>query len=48
MTHISEQIFDIVKLSIEKKGSASFVVSGGSSPIKYLMNFHSWILIGQK
>ena len=34
MTHISEQIFDILKLTIEKKGSASFVVSGGSSPIK--------------
>ncbi|MDC0529366.1 6-phosphogluconolactonase, partial [Gammaproteobacteria bacterium] len=34
MTHLSEQIFDILKLTIEEKGSASFVVSGGSSPIK--------------
>ena len=34
MTHLSEQIFDILKLTIEEKGSASFVVSGGTSPIK--------------
>ena len=34
MTHLSEQIFDILKLTIKKKGTASFVVSGGSSPIK--------------
>ena len=34
MTHLSEQIYDILKLTIEEKGSASFVVSGGSSPIK--------------
>ena len=34
MTHVSEQIFDILKLTIKKNGIASFVVSGGSSPIK--------------
>ena len=34
MTHVSEQIFDILKLTIKEKGTASFVVSGGSSPIK--------------
>mgnify|MGYP001583518202 FL=1 len=34
MTHLSEQIFDILKLTIQEKGSANFVVSGGSSPVK--------------
>jgi len=34
MTHLSEQIYDILKLTIKDKGTASFVVSGGSSPIK--------------
>ena len=34
MTNLSKQIFNILELTIEKKGSASFVVSGGSSPIK--------------
>ena len=34
MTHLSEQIFDMLKLTIKEKGSASFVVSGGTSPIK--------------
>ena len=34
MTHLSEQIFDILKLTIQEKGCANFVVSGGSSPIK--------------
>jgi 6-phosphogluconolactonase/glucosamine-6-phosphate isomerase/deaminase len=48
MTHISEQIFDILKLTIEEKGSASFVVSGGSSPIKIFNELSFMILIGQK
>ena len=34
MTHLSEQIFDILTLTIQEKGCANFVVSGGSSPIK--------------
>ena len=34
MTNLSKQIFNILELTIKKKGSASFVVSGGSSPIK--------------
>ena len=34
MTHLSEQIFDILTLTIQEKGCAKFVVSGGSSPIK--------------
>ena len=34
MINLSKQIFNILELTIEKKGSASFVVSGGSSPIK--------------
>jgi 6-phosphogluconolactonase len=34
MKHLSEQIFDILKLTIQEKGCANFVVSGGSSPIK--------------
>ena len=34
MKNLSEQIFDILKLAIKKRGTASFVVSGGSSPVK--------------
>ncbi|MDA8733334.1 6-phosphogluconolactonase [Gammaproteobacteria bacterium] len=34
MKNLSEQIFDILKLAIKERGTASFVVSGGSSPVK--------------
>ncbi|MDC1241471.1 6-phosphogluconolactonase [Gammaproteobacteria bacterium] len=34
MINLSEQILDILELAIKEKGSASFVVSGGSSPVK--------------
>ena len=36
MKNLSEQIFDILKLAIKESGTASFVVSGGSSPVKIL------------
>lgn len=34
MINLSEQIFDILKLAIKERGTASFVVCGGSSPVK--------------
>ena len=34
MKNLSEQILDILKLAIKERGTASFVVSGGSSPVK--------------
>ena len=34
MKNLSEQIFDILKFAIKERGTASFVVSGGSSPVK--------------
>ena len=34
MKNLSEQIFYILKLAIKERGTASFVVSGGSSPVK--------------
>jgi 6-phosphogluconolactonase len=34
MTKLTEKIFNILKLTIKKKGVVTFVVSGGSSPIK--------------